>query len=259
MKPTAVIRENGLALVPLILVILLWEVTAGYIIKNPLFLPRFSAVILSIYTLRHLLLPDLLTSLYHFAIGLTLAFAVALPLAIVMGWFRPVFKAVDPIVEIIRPIPPLAWIPLAIVWIGLNDYAAGFIIFIGAFFPILIDSYSGFRDVPRVLVETGMVMGCIGDRKLIRHVALPYALPAIATGTRVGMGVGWMCVVAAEMFGVGNSGLGYRLFQKFYFLHQMDYVIAYMLVLGLLALALDRLFRYFVEERLFRWKRGIVK
>jgi NitT/TauT family transport system permease protein len=68
-----------------------------------------------------------------------------------------------------------------------------------------------------------------------------------------------MCVVAAEMFGVGNSGLGYRLFQKFYFLHQMDYVIAYMLVLGLLALVLDRMFRYFVEDRLFRWKKGIVK
>jgi NitT/TauT family transport system permease protein len=259
MKLTAVIRENGRSLIPLMLVLLIWEVTARYLIKNPLLLPRFSGVIVSVYTLRHHLVPDLLTSLYHFAIGLTLAFAVASPLGIVMGWFRAVFKAVDPIVEILRPIPPLAWVPLAIVWIGLNDYAAGFIIFIGAFFPILIETYTGFRNVPRVLVETGMVLGCIGHWKLIRYVALPYALPAIATGARVGMGVGWMCVVAAEMFGVSDSGLGYRLFQKFYFLHQMDYVIAYMLVLGLLALVLDRMFRYFVEDRLFRWKRGIVK
>jgi len=255
-RPT---KEEGLWLVPLIIVLLLWEIIAGYVIRDPLILPRFSAVIFSIYTLRELLIIDILVSLLHFGIGMALAFSAALPLAIAMGWFRNVFRAVDPIIEIVRPIPPLAWIPLAIVWIGLNHYAAGFIIFIGAFFPILIDSYTGFRDVPRVLVETGNVLGCIGNIKLIRYVAFPYALPSIATGTRVGMGVGWMCVVAAEMFGVGNSGLGYRLFQKFYFLHQMDYVVAYMLILGVLALCLDRMFRHFVEDKLFRWKKGIVK
>jgi NitT/TauT family transport system permease protein len=259
MEISAAIKEKGLWLVPLIVTVLLWEVVAGYVIKNPLILPRISVVIYSIYALRALLIPDILVSLLHFSIGVVLAFLVALPLAVAMGWFEPVFKAVDPIIEILRPIPPLAWIPLAIVWFHLTHYAAGFIIFIGAFFPILIGSYTGFRDVPRVLVETGKVLGCIGNKKLIRYVAFPYALPAIATGTRVGMGVGWMCVVAAEMFGVGNSGLGYRLFQKFYFLHQMDYVVAYMLILGLLALIIDRLFRHFVEEEFFRWKKGIVK
>ncbi len=252
-------KEKWLWLVPLIIVLLLWEFTAGYVIRNPLILPRFSTVIFSIYALRELIIPDALTSLLHFGIGLALAFSIALPLAIAMGWFRAVFKAIDPIIEILRPIPPLAWIPVAILWIGLSHSAAGFIIFIGAFFPILIDSYTGFRDVPKVLVETGKVLGCIGDKKQIKYVAFPYALPSIATGTRVGMGVGWMCVVAAEMFGVSNSGLGYRLFNEFYWLHQMDYVVAYMLVLGLLALCLDRLFRHFVEDKLLKWKKGIVK
>jgi len=252
-------KEEGLWLVPLIAVLLLWELMAGYVIKNPLFLPRFSAVIFSIYVLREVLIPDILVSLLHFGIGMTLAFAVALPLAIGMGWSRNIFKAIDPIIEILRPIPPLAWIPIAMIWFHLTHYAAGFIIFIGAFFPILIDSYTGFRDVPKVLVETGKVLGCIGDKKQIKYVAFPHALPSIATGTRVGMGVGWMCVVAAEMFGVSDSGLGFRLFQKFYFLHQMDYVVAYMLVLGLVALCLDRLFRHFVEDKLFKWKKGIVK
>lgn len=252
-------KEEGLWLVPLIIVLLLWEFIAGYVIKDPLILPRFSTVIFSLYMLRELVIPDTITSLLHFGIGLTLAFSVALPLAIGMGWSRTVFKLVDPIIEIIRPIPPLAWIPVAILWIGLTHSAAGFIIFIGAFFPILLDSYTGFRDVPKVLVETGKVLGCTGDKKLIRYVAFPYALPSIATGTRVGMGVGWMCVVAAEMFGVGSYGLGYRLFQEFYFLHQMDYVIAYMLILGLVALCLDRIFRYFVEDKLLKWKKGIVK
>nr|QNO51959.1 hypothetical protein ACBLIHAL_00018 [Methanosarcinales archaeon ANME-1 ERB6] len=252
-------KEKGLWLVPLAIALLLWEFIAGYVIRDPLILPRFSTVIFSIYILRELVIPDILTSLLHFGIGLALAFSAALPLAIGMGWFRNVFKAIDPLIEILRPIPPLAWIPVAILWIGLTHSAAGFIIFIGAFFPILIDSYTGFRDVPKVLVETGKVLGCIGDKKLIKYVAFPYALPSIATGTRVGMGVGWMCVVAAEMFGVGNYGLGFRLFQDFYFLHQMDYVIAYMLILGLVALCVDRVFRYFVEEKLLKWKKGIVK
>ena len=252
-------KEKVLWLIPLIIALLLWEFIAGYVIKNPLMLPRFSAVIFSIYTLREVLISDILVSLLHFGIGLVLAFSLALPLSIAMGWFKNIFNAVDPIIEILRPIPPLAWIPIAIIWFHLTHYAAGFIIFIGAFFPILIDSYTGFRDVPKVLVETGKVMGCTGDKKLIKYVAFPYALPSIATGTRVGMGVGWMCVVAAEMFGVSESGLGYRLFQKFYYLHQMDYVVAYMFILGLVALCLDRLFRHFVEDKLLRWKKGIVK
>jgi len=252
-------KERGLWLAPLITVIILWEFMAGYVIKDPLILPRFSSVIYSIYVLKDVLNPDILVSLLHFSIGLTLAFCAAIPMAIAMGWFEKIFKAIDPLIELVRPIPPLAWIPVAILWIGLNHSAAGFIIFIGAFFPILIDSYTGFKNVPKVLVETGKVLGCTGDKKLIKYVAFPYALPSIATGTRVGMGVGWMCVVAAEMFGVSNSGLGYRLFQKFYYLHQMDYVIAYMLVLGLVALCIDRLFRYLVEDRMFKWKRGIVK
>ncbi len=193
-------KEKWLWLVPLIAVLLLWEFIAGYVIRDPLTLPRFSTVIFSIYILRELVIPDILTSLLHFGIGLALAFAVALPLAIGMGWFRNVFKAIDPIIEILRPIPPLAWIPVAILWIGLTHSAAGFIIFIGAFFPILIDSYTGFRDVPKILLETGKVLGCIGNKKLIKYVAFPYALPSIATGTRVGMGVGWMCVVAGKEF-----------------------------------------------------------
>jgi NitT/TauT family transport system permease protein len=176
-----------------------------------------------------------------------------------MGWFGNVFKAIDPIIEILRPIPPLAWIPFAIFWFRLTHYAAGFIVFLGAFFPILVDTYTGFRDVPKVLVDSGKVLGCTEDKKLIKYVAFPYTLPSVATGTRVGMGVGWMCVVAAEMFGVSKSGLGYKIFAVFYPWHQMDNIVAYMLILGLIALCLDRVFRYFVEGKLFKWKKGIVK
>lgn len=252
-------KEKGLWLVPLILTLIIWEFMAVYVVKDPLRLPSVTAVIFSFYERREDIIPDILVSFLHFVIGVTSAFAVALPLAIAMGWYDAAFKAVDPVIEIIRPIPPLAWVPLAIAWFSLTHFAAGFIIFIGAFFPILIASYTGFRDVPKVLVETGKVLGCIGNRKLIRYVAIPYALPSIATGTRVGMGVAWMCVVAAEMFGISDYGLGFRLFTKFFPMHQMDYVVAYMLILGVVALCIDRLFRHFVEDKLFKWKKGIVK
>lgn len=253
------IKEKLIWLAPLVLVIVLWEFVAVYIVKHPVFLPPFSRVIFSFYLLREVIIPDILASLFHFSIGLALAFSIAFPLAICMGWFQNVFKAVDPIIEILRPIPPLTWIPFAIIWIGLNPFAAGFIIFIGAFFPILITSYTGFRDVPNVLVDVGKVMGCTGDWKLIRYVALPSALPSVATGTRVGMGVGWMCVVAAEIFGVGMYGLGFRIFNEFIYWHAMASIIAYMLILGLLALGLDRLFRYVVEGKLLKWTKGVVK
>jgi len=252
--------EKWIWLIPIITVIVLWEIIA-IIIDDPSLLPRFSMIVVSFYELavKGYLLSDISMSLYHFGIGLLAAFCVGVPLGIVMGWFKKVFLLLDPIVEIIRPIPPLAWIPLTIAWIGLTHTAAGFIIFIGALFPILVSTYTGIRDTPRVLIDTGKVLGCTTDIKLIRHVALPYSLPSIATGTRLGMGVGWMCVVAAEMFGVSQSGLGYRLFSEFHQWSQLDYVITYMLLIGIIALILDRLFRYFVENKLFKWKEGVVK
>lgn len=96
------------------------------------------------------------------------------------------------------------------------------------------------------------------NRDLVKSVAFPSALPSIATGTRIGMGVGWMCVVAAEMFGVSKYGLGFRLYQRFYYAHQMDNLLLYMPILGLIALLLDRAFRYFVEEKLLKWRVGMV-
>lgn len=255
------VKKRWLWLPSLAIAILSWELIA-FVIDEPGILPRFSMVMFSFYELgvvKGYIIPDTLMSLYHFGIGLGAAFCVAVPLGIAMGWFENVFRAIDPIIEILRPIPPLAWIPLAIAWFKLSPIAAGFIIFLGIFFPILIDTYTGFRDVPKVLVETSKVLGCAESKKQIRYVAFPYALPSIATGTRVGMGVGWMCVVAAEMFGVSKSGLGYRLFSEFNYWNQLDYIIAYMLLLGFISLCLDRLFRYIVDERLFRWKKGIVK
>jgi len=190
--------------------------------------------------------------------GMIAALLIALPIGMIMGWFRLADEFLDPIIEVIRPIPPLAWIPFAIIWFGLTNAAAAFIIFVGAVFPVLINTYVGFRSLPKVYVESAKVLGAIKDFDLMRYIAFPYALPSIAGGIRIGMGIAWMCLVAAEMFGVSTSGLGYQIWYN-YSLHKMNYVLLYMIVLGLLGLLIDRSFRYVVEDRMLRWRVGLTQ
>jgi len=186
-----------------------------------------------------------------------MALLVGIPLGIIMGWSRRIDAFLDPLIELLRPIPPLAWIPFAIIWFGLTASAAGFIIFVGAVFPIVINTYSGFRGVPRIFVEAGRMLGCTKNRDLIRYIAFPAALPSVAAGIRIATGVGWMCLVAAELFGVSNYGLGQKLWW-YYNLHQMDSVVVYMIILGLIGLAFDMIFRYYIDRRFLKWRTGEV-
>ena len=250
---------KGIELASLAVVIIIWQFIADFIIKKKLILPSFTDVLAAFVDiiLSWAFLIDLFTSLIHFGIGMVAALIIGIPIGVAMGWFKYVDKAIDPLIEIVRPIPPLAWIPFAIVWFGLTQISAGFVIFVGAVFPIVINTVSGFKGVPRVYVEAAKVLGCMNDRSLIRHVAFPSAFPSIAAGIRIAMGVGWMCLVAAEMFGVSNNGLGYKIWWHYY-LHQMDYVLVYMLVLGFLGLVIDRIFRWYVDGKILKWRKGVV-
>lgn len=243
----------------ILLAIVLWEVVAAGIVRNPFILPSPVDVLLAFVDLlqKGRLLLDFEASLVHFAIGLCAALLVGIPVGIAMGWNRQVDTFLDPIIEILRPIPPLAWIPFAIIWFGLTPYSAGFVIFAGAVFPIIINTYSGFRGVPRIFVEAGRMLGCTNSRDLIRYIAFPAALPSVAAGIRIASGVGWMCLVAAELFGVSNYGLGMSLW-FYYNLHQMDAVVVYMLLLGLIGLSFDMVFRYFLNRHFLRWQTGEV-
>ena len=254
------LKDRTLEIVSLCIVIVIWELIADFVVRDQFLLPSFSAVVLAFSEILSsgILLGDIVTSLFHLAIGLAAAICIGVPLGVLTGWFRIADRIADPIIEILRPIPPLAWIPFALIWFHLTHYTAGFIVFIGALFPLLINTYAGFRNVSKVLVESAKVLGCTKDRDLIKAVAFPSAFPFITTGIRIGMGVGWMCVVAAEYFGVSTSGLGYRMWQRFYFLHQMDNLLVYMIILGLLALLIDRFFRFFIENKLLKGYREIV-
>ena len=228
-------------------------------VDDPLTLPSFVQVVQAfIENWSSIIREDLPVSSLHFSIGLGAGLLVALPAGMIMGWFKVADSIMDPIVELLRPIPPLAWIPFAIIWFGITNSAAGFIIFIGAVFPILINTYAGFKGLPRVYVESAKVLGATRDIDLIRYVALPQALPSIAAGIRIAMGIAWMCLVAAEMFGVSKNGLGFKIWDS-YGHYRMDEVFMFMIVLGLLGLAIDRTFRYVVEERMLKWRVGLTQ
>jgi len=252
------VAERGAGVLSVLGLIVIWQ-TAAAVINDVLLLPSFFQVVAALSgEWQTILSQDLPTSLLHFLIGMAAGLVVALPVGMSMGWFRIADRVLDPIVEILRPIPPLAWIPFAIVWFGLTNEAAGFIIFVGAVFPILINTYVGFRSLPRVYVESAKVLGATRDFDLVRYVAFPFALPSIAGGIRIAMGIAWMCLVAAEQFGVSTSGLGYKIW-SYYYLHEMDYVLLYIIVLGLLGLVIDRSFRYVVEERMLKWQVGLTQ
>ncbi|NMC11091.1 MAG: ABC transporter permease [Methanothrix sp.] len=252
------VRDQGATILSLLGLITVWQM-AAMALNDTLILPSFLQVLKALLlSWPMILVEDLPTSLIHFILGMTAGLIVALPVGMSMGWFKTFDQIMDPVVEIVRPIPPLAWIPFAIVWFGLTNEAAGFIVFVGSVFPILINTYVGFRNLPKVYVESAKVLGATKDADLIRYIAFPYALPSIAGGVRIAMGIAWMCLVAAEMFGVSTSGLGYKIW-SYYYLHKMDYVLLYMIVLGLLGLLIDRSFRYVVEERMLKWRVGLTQ
>jgi NitT/TauT family transport system permease protein len=255
-----VARQRGLEVLSLLAAVIIWQFVAVGIVKNEIILPSFSSVILSFFdviTNMPVFLRDVSVSLHHFILGLAAALILGTPIGIIMGWFEIANRLIDPIIEILRPIPPIAWIPFAITWIGFKPTSAGFVIFIGAVFPIIINTFTGFKNIPLVYVEAAKVLGCTREYDLIRYVALPSALPSIAAGVRIAMGVGWMCLVAAEMFGVSTNGIGYKLWWH-YHIHQMDYVIVYMLLLGFIGLFMDRMFRYYVDRILLKWQQGVM-
>jgi len=253
-------RRVGYALLSLFLAVVIWEFAALAVVQNKYLLPPFTAVVAAFFPilLSGNLYIDLWVSLIHFGIGMFLSLIIGLPLGVCMGWFPRLNLLFNPIVEVIRPIPPLALIPFAIAWFGLTDFSAGFVVFVGAVFPIIINTYAGFSSVPKVFVDAGKVLGCTSDLRQIRYIAFQSAMPQMVSGFRIACGTAWMCLVGAEMFGVSRFGLGQKIWW-YYNLHQMDKVMLYILILGFVGLAFDSLFRWYINKRLLKWKIGEVK
>ena len=171
----------------------------------------------------------------------SLAALVAIPLGLLQGTSRRFERVFDPVVELFRPISPLAWIPLAILWFGIGESGKIFIIFIATFFPILLNTVSGVKAVDPVLIRAGRVLGADTKLKLFITVILPAAMPTIIVGLRIAFGTGWAAIIAAELV-AAREGLGYLISDGMEILRS-DLVLAGMVVIGILGVIFDSFFR----------------
>jgi NitT/TauT family transport system permease protein len=236
------LRKIIYSLILPILIIVVWAILTTFTGYIPSYiLPSPSEVFQSFLELIYngSLLEATIYTLTQVFFGLIVSAAVAIPLGILMGWSRKVEGLFGLIVGILRPIPPIAWIPFAILWFGIGMTSSIFIIFAGSVFPILINTIDGVKRIDPVLPEAAYTLGAT-EFQTIRKVVLPAALPNIITGLKVGVGIGLMCTVAAEMIG-SNNGLGYIILTSTSMLNTGAAIVG-MLTIGIIGLGLDYLF-----------------
>jgi NitT/TauT family transport system permease protein len=200
---------------------------------------------------KQVLWRDIIDSLRRVAIGFGAATVIGIPLGLILGWYPAANKVVNPVLQILRPISPIAWIPVAIILLGVGDAAATSLIFLGALFPIIVASVDGVSNVPSVFRLAGRNFG-LGPFRLLTQVVFPAALPKIIVGLRIALGIAWLVVVAAEMIAV-DSGLGYLVIDSRNSGKRYDLVVAAMLIIGLIGLVLDTGFRRLEKIKSVRW------
>lgn len=231
--------------------LLLWQIAVTH--DPGTLLPGPWAALLGIAELlRHgLLLKYVVASLFRVTWGFGLAALLAIPLGLVVGWHRRAELAVNPILQILRPVSPLAWIPAAILWFGVGDLAAIFLIFLGCFFPLLLTAINAVRGIPSMYLNAGRNFG-LSSLQLARRVLYPAVVPQLIVGLRITLGIAWLVVVAAEMIAV-NSGLGFLIVDARNAGNRYDLVVAGMILIGLIGLLLDLGMRQLERVPSFRW------
>jgi NitT/TauT family transport system permease protein len=193
----------------------------------------------------------IVASLFRVASGYLLAVFVGIPLGLLMGWFVPARLALNPAIQVLRPISPIAWIPVAILWFGVSDLAPIFLIFLASLFPITTAAMAAVQNIQLVYIRAARNFGIQG-LDLFKKVVFPAALPQILTGLRLALGIAWLVVVAAEMIAV-NSGLGYLIIDARNAGKRYDLVVAGMAMIGLIGLGLDWLVRRMEKLDEVRW------
>ena len=189
-------------------------------------------------------------SIERVMVGFLLAALVGLACGVVLGWFRALSEFVKPVIEALRPIPPIAWTPIAILWFGIGNAPSYFLVFIGAVFPVFVNTFAAVRNIDRTQINAALCLGA-GPRMVIFDVLIPASLPVIFPGLRIALGVGWMCVVAAELI-AAQSGLGYMI-QQSRMLLQTQQVVTGMITIGIIGFAMNSLMTL-AERRLMPWR-----
>jgi len=193
-------------------------------------------------------------SLGRVASGFLLAVAVAIPMGLWMGRVEGAFRTLNPVFQILRPISPIAWIPIAILWFGVGNASPVFLIFIAAVFPMIVQTAAGVHTIEKRYLRAAENFG-VSRAKLFRQVIVPAVLPEIIVGMRISLGVAWLVVVAAEMIAL-RSGLGYLIMDSRNAGNRYDLVVAAMIIIGMIGLALDGIMRLLERLKLVRWRYG---
>ena len=191
-------------------------------------------------------------SLMRVGAGFGLAVAVAIPLGLWMGWVHGAFVTLNPLFQILRPISPIAWIPIAILWFGVGNASPIFLIFIASVFPMIVQTTVGVHTIEKRYLRAAENFG-VSRTKLFLKVVFPATLPQIIVGMRIGLAVAWLVVVAAEMIAL-HSGLGYLIIDSRNAGNRYDLVIAGMIIIGLIGLMLDGFMRLLESMKVVRWR-----
>lgn len=233
-------------------VILIWQFLAAFEIINPLLLPPPTVLLSTMWDMLMdgSMLVHATASLDRVLVGFIIASIVGISLGVALGWWPFASELIKPIVEALRPIPPIAWTPLAILWFGVGNAPSYFLVFIGAVFPIFVNTFAAVKGLDRTQINAALCLGA-GPKLLVTDVVVPAALPIIFPGLRIALGVGWMCVVAAELI-AAQSGLGYMI-QQSRMLLQTNYVLSGMIVIGIIGFAMNA-GMVWLEHKLIPWK-----
>jgi NitT/TauT family transport system permease protein len=195
---------------------------------------------------------DIAASLMRVGIGFSLAVLVAVPLGLWLGWVKGAYSTLNPLFQILRPISPIAWIPIAILWFGVGNASPIYLIFISSVFPMIVQTTAGVHTIERRYLRAAQNFG-VTRRTLFRQVVIPAVMPQIIVGMRIGLGVAWLVVVAAEMIAL-RSGLGYLIIDSRNAGNRYDLVIAGMIIIGLIGLMLDGVMRLLEGLKAVRWR-----
>ena len=243
------VRLRPVALIAVLL--LLWQFA---VTRNPVhLLPTPWGVLQGMGDLlQHgLIFKYVVASLFRVTWGFVLALVLAVPLGLLIGWNRRADMAFNPLIQILRPISPLAWIPIAILWFGVGDLSAIFLIFLGCLFPLLLTVINAVHGIPAVYLNAGRNFG-LRPVALVARVLFPAVIPQLLVGMRITLGVGWLVVVAAEMIAV-NSGLGFLIVDARNAGNRYDLVVAGMVIIGVIGLLLDMGMRSIEQLESLRW------
>jgi NitT/TauT family transport system permease protein len=271
-KPEAALKNGGSApsagpafsagsiLLPLIvgtILILVWDRAVSF--SGSEIFPKPLQVAEGILELAQegLLLRYIVASLFRVAWSFLLAVAIGIPLGLALGWFPRAFEALNPLIQVLRPISPIAWIPLAILWFGVSEAAPMMLIFLASVFPITVSATASVQNIQSVYVRAARNFG-LTRFQLFRRVILPATLPQILTGIRIALGIAWLVVVAAEMIVVNpkSGGLGYLIIDARNAGSRYDLVVAGMVIIGLIGMILDLLIRQLERFKEVSWGYG---